>query len=640
MNSALNSIHSLTVNDELIIIGNNNGQITIISRKSKKVINQIKINENSMLSFRILKLIYSKNTLYACTDIGTYKFENYFKQPKLISGRLSCKDIYLLNSDLLVLTNTGILYLNKRNEVRSNRIINDRVYSFCEYNNQKIFGSENALYYEKDSLRKYPLNKPFSYRIMDLVTVDSLLCAATTEKGVFFINKNNIVRNINLKTGLNSNNCAKVLAYYGNVFIATNNGICFYNYRNDSYYKIMESDGLASNNVQDIYIFKDTLYAATDNGLSVIPIAELPAKRRFSFFLSPVISETDTLWDNVNDINTRSDKFIQLTLNSVSLGVKGAVRYFYRICERDSNFKITLDPTFELNISKPGVYTFEAYSMDVNDDKSESAILHIHVVPYWWQTILFKIFCILSIIVILLIAARILVIRVRKIEQERLALNDRIQKLELDAWKSNINPHFLFNSINTMQSLYSSNQFEMANQFIANFSRVLRKTIDHSDKLMNTINEEIAYLDNYLALEKIKKGNKLQYILKINDKEIANCLIPSLLLQPIIENSVKHGIQHSKKGFIEVIFSLENGDIKCTVRDNGLGLPENFSINPTSKGLKLVKDKIRIVENVTHKQISFNMKNYFNNQGQCCGTITTFVMPVFDVGFNLTFPNL
>ncbi|MBK7762228.1 MAG: histidine kinase [Bacteroidetes bacterium] len=638
-NAALNSIHAVLVNNDKIFIGNNNGQITILNKKTKELINQIVINENSMLSFRILKLIYSNSKLYACTDIGTFLFDNIFKKPKLITGRLACKDIYIVDPNFLILTNIGFLYLDKNLQDVSSTIINDRFYSFCEYKNQKIFGSENALYYEDEKLKKYQLNQPFNYKIMDLVAVDSLLMAATTEKGVFIIHDHKIIKNINLKTGLNSNNCSKIIPYHGSIFIATNNGISRYNLKNDTYYKIMESDGLASNNVQDLTLYEDTLYAATDNGLSVIPIANLPNKSPFSFFLSPVISQKDTLWDNVTDVNTRSDKFIQLTLNAVSLGVKGAVRYYYRICERDSNFKITLDPSLEINIQEPGVYTFEAYSMDVNDDKSITAIMRIHVVPYWWQTLLFKISCVLAALSVLIIAARILIIRVRKKEQERLALNDRIQKLELDAWKSNINPHFLFNSINTMQSLYSSNQFEMANQFIANFSRVLRKTIDHSDKLMNTISEEIAYLDNYLALEKIKKGNKLFYSLQTTEPEILQYLIPSLLLQPIIENSVKHGIQHSKKGTINVVFSLQNDHIICTVSDNGLGLPENFTINPNSKGLKLVKDKIRIVENVTQKVITFTMANHYSVDGKRNGTITTFVMPVFESRFNIAFTN-
>jgi hypothetical protein len=242
---------------------------------------------------------------------------------------------------------------------------------------------------------------------------------ATTEKGVFFINKNKIVRNLNLAGGLNSNNCSKVLPYKKELFVATNNGICRYDYRTNIMSKIMDSDGLASNNVLDITIDQDTLYAGTDAGLSIMPLSSLNPRSDFIFFINPIIHNKDTLWDLATELKTRTDHTLSLTMNSVSLGVKGMVRYYYRVRELDTNYLSTAEPQVNLTLLKPGRFTFEAYSIDANGLKSMMATLPIYVMPYWWQTTLFKWGCAAALLLALFLLYKIMNYIIRKREQKR-----------------------------------------------------------------------------------------------------------------------------------------------------------------------------------------------------------------------------
>jgi hypothetical protein len=316
-------------------------------------------------------------------------------------------------------------------------------------------------------------------------------------------------------------------------------------------------------------------------------------------------------------------------MNSISLGTKGPVKYYYRILERDSSFTTTLDPTITLKLDYPGTYTFESYSSDINNALSQKALMQIYIIPYWYQTFLFRLSCVLLFIGSIFFFTRFMIARSLKKEKLKRALADKIQQLELEAWKSNINPHFLFNSINTMQSLFSSNQFEKANEYIASFSRVLRKTIDNSEKLMITIEEEIGYLRNYLSLEKIKKGNNLIYVIDF-DREVLPYYIPTLLIQPVIENSIKHGIQEKKHGVITVTLRLKDNRIVCTILDNGKGLPENFVPEMESKGLKLIIDKIRITERITGQSIHFELKNRRKHNKPGYGINCTLILPVYE----------
>jgi hypothetical protein len=548
------------------------------------------------------------------------------------------KNAFVLNDTIILCTNVGIIYHSDKNNYTHEYILNDRFYSFCEYDGQRLFGSENALYVERNGLKKYQLDRPFEHRIMDLKTFDSLLCIATTENGVFFVKDHKIIRNLSLDQGLNSNTSVRIVPYKNVIFIATNNGICRYNYASRSTYKIMESDGLASNNVQDITIYQDTLYAATDNGLSVIPIASLPEKYPFSFFISPATSIIDTCWELNHFVTSRSDYPVTITMNSISLGTKGPVKYYYRILERDTSFTTTLDPTITLKLDHPGKYTFESYSSDINNALSQKALMQILIIPYWYQTLLSKFAFVLLSIGTIIIFTRLMIAKGRKKEKKKRALADKIQQLELEAWKSNINPHFLFNSINTMQALFSSNQFEKANQYIASFSRVLRKTIDNSEKLMISIEEEIGYITNYLSLEKIKKGNHLIYSIDY-DREVLAYYMPTLLLQPVIENSIKHGIQDKKQGVIIISFRLKDDHIVCTILDNGKGISENFEPVSGSKGLKMIIDKIKITERITGQSIHFEIKNRRKHNKPGYGINCTLVLPIYETQFHYPISN-
>lgn len=624
-----NSFHSVLVNEKYIIIGNNNGEVSVIDRLNRNVIESVKINKNNLLSLRILKILIKGYCLFISSDAGTFTYNIKTGRLHAVLSNQSDKNIFFKGDSLIVLNNISVNYVNKKFIKVKELIKSDRFYSYCTYKGKSLFGSENTLYYENDSLIPYPLDQALHCRMMDMKVIDSLLVIATTEKGIFFINGNKVIENLNLERGLNSNNCSKIVPYKNELFVATNNGICRYNYHTKAISRIMESDGLASNNVLDLVLDHDTLYAGTDNGLSVIPVSSLTHRTSFSFFINPIVCNKDTTWDIVDSVNIHTDQPLSFTLNAISLGVKGNVTYFYRIKEQDTVFKSTSEPTMSFKLFNTGTYTFEAYSIDVNGLKSVMAALHVIVVPYWWQTWMFKFACVLVALIGLFLFHRFMTQLIRKREQAKSELKNKIIRLELDAWKSNINPHFMFNSFNAIQSMFASASYERANEFISNFASVLRKTIDNSGRLMNKFPEEIAYLTNILELERMKKMRKLSYQIFYDEQELDRYYIPSLLLQPIVENAVKHGVKHQRNGHIVIEFTMQSETITAIVRDNGVGLTDSKKDYTHSKGLKLVRDKIRIVESVTTTSIEFRIENVYGTNGECLGVAAIFVLPKF-----------
>lgn len=169
----------------------------------------------------------------------------------------------------------------------------------------------------------------------------------------------------------------------------------------------------------------------------------------------------------------------------------------------------------------------------------------------------------------------------------------RKTNLELQSIQSQLNPHFIFNALGSLQGLINKHDVDQANTYLTGFSRLLRNTLQNSGREMVPLGVEMTNIENYLQLEQLRFGFRYQIIadegVRHNQLEV-----PSLLIQPIVENAVKHGISGlGAEGSLEVTFKVEQEDLLIIIRDNGLG----FDINqqPKGKGLPLTQERIKLL---------------------------------------------
>jgi two-component system LytT family sensor kinase len=149
-------------------------------------------------------------------------------------------------------------------------------------------------------------------------------------------------------------------------------------------------------------------------------------------------------------------------------------------------------------------------------------------------------------------------------------LREMANKAELRALQSKINPHFLFNALNAISSSIRMNP-DTARQLIFNLSRYLRYNIELKDDEQIDIRKELYQIKDYIAIEQARFGDKLTVIYDIDDE--VNCLIPSLLIQPLVENAIVHGIQRSKgKGVVTISVTESGNRVRIGVRDTGPGI--------------------------------------------------------------------
>ncbi len=205
-------------------------------------------------------------------------------------------------------------------------------------------------------------------------------------------------------------------------------------------------------------------------------------------------------------------------------------------------------------------------------------------------------------------------------EQEVLVVKSR-----LDALANQINPHFLFNTLNSISSLIRTNPAK-ARTMVIKLSHILRKLLQGHENFIS-LREELEFIDNYLDIEEIRFGREKLHVEKEIEPETLGCMIPSMILQPIIENSIKHGIAPKIEGGRITIRATRHQDrLSIEVEDNGVGMPEDQIPKVYSSGIG-ISNIIERLKVVYHSDFSFTVKSFPGH-----GTFTHVQIPIPEAG--------
>lgn len=187
--------------------------------------------------------------------------------------------------------------------------------------------------------------------------------------------------------------------------------------------------------------------------------------------------------------------------------------------------------------------------------------------------------------------------RLLKVQQQQ-----QTAQLKLKTIRSQLNPHFMFNALSSIQNLMNKNELLPANHYLSKFAGLTRKVLNNSEQEMISLQEEIQLTEDYLQMEQLRFG--FQYQLEIDPKiDTDNIEVPPLLLQPFIENAIKHGITLLKeKGKILITISLQGKNLSLKINDNGKGFDVNEQGGKSSFGLKLSQERIALLNQIYKEQ--------------------------------------
>ena len=225
-------------------------------------------------------------------------------------------------------------------------------------------------------------------------------------------------------------------------------------------------------------------------------------------------------------------------------------------------------------------------------------------------------------------------------QEEKEQLQRRMSELEHQALQAQMNPHFIFNCLNSIQQYIFGKDISTANKYISGLAKLIRSTLYHSTLPFIPLSDEIDFLSNYLSLEKLRFKDKMTFEFVIGPGiDSHSLIIPPMILQPYVENSMRHGLRHkiTGGGHIRIEMRRENDRLHISIEDNGIGRKKAASyktaehIEYQSRGMSLTADRIRIMNRAYDKDIKVEVMDLEDDGGRPSGTRVEMQFRLFDV---------
>lgn len=363
------------------------------------------------------------------------------------------------------------------------------------------------------------------------------------------------------------------------IYVTTNQGLMAYTLATGQWLRIDKTMGLASNNLHALKVYKDIICLATGNGLQILPLGYQYQKPKATVHLAAL---------TVNGKPIAAKQILQLNYRDV-LGFApeasaysswGKFQFAYRFVGADTAWQYLPASTkmFAVPSIAPGQFTLQLKAVDHQGRDSENMIVvQGYVVPPFWQRWWF--YVLLSALGVLLaymgFRYRLGVIRRKqKQEMEHLQLENELELSQQAALKAQMNPHFIFNVLNSIKSYIYENDQKSAAEYLGTFAKLIRQILTMSNEPAVSLEEELQALELYIKLEAMLLEPPFEYQLNLDPNiDMQGTQLPALLIQPYVENAFKHGLRHLQghKKLIITISQISSGDLKITIDDNGVG---------------------------------------------------------------------
>ena len=354
------------------------------------------------------------------------------------------------------------------------------------------------------------------------------------------------------------------------------------------------------------------------------------------------ILDTALFYNTMNNVSIRGRRnFLRISYTSVSTRFPEEITYQYRVSglsekwsEKSHDRSVTLDDL------PPGKFTFELNAY--NSDGVSSMVpdtLYISITPKFFQRLSIRLA--LGGMAVALIALLTILIR-HRVHRKRVAtarLQAESYKMQLSAVISQLDPHFTFNAVSSIGSLIMKGEKEKAYTYLLKLSGLLRSVLTDSSLLLKPIREEVEFVTRFLELQKLRYGNRFDYSIKVAEDVDQNMLVPKMVLQLIVENAVKHGIENKEgRGMIEVtVHNVINGT-EFVVRDNGIGRQAASELNSNGAGLgiKNIISSMEMLNKGNKEKGTLTITDLYDN-GKPSGTEVKGFIPtnyIFDFSMN------
>ncbi len=579
---------------------------------------------------------------------GEFSF-NSIRQKNLIYGvSRSIKDIYQIDSThileasavgLRLLTpdkNTPIYNLKfEKNRSDSYAIIKEKRFSAVSWSSK-----DNLIYYCSGfgvfsrewttGKTKELLFNGVSFLGNSLETNNDTISCGTFKHGILFFKNGKLLFQLSEADGLKSNSIVKHKLVGNRVFILTQKSFQIYDLKNKYFIEPDVKEGIVNSKIKNFELDNNTLWLLEKHRYYHIELETLYRGEKIAELY------VDSITVNGKSISLKEKTRFSHTENAFSI-------YFdYRHFETKSETVLmyTLDGFYEdwkrigtdvneINFEylPSGEYTFKMKAVYRNQE-TETFEYSFKIVDPFWKTWWFYVLILLALSVLITL---IFTWRLRQQKFKSKLINE-LNTSRLTAIQSQMNPHFIFNALNSIQALVLRGDIDNSYGYINQFSELVRKTLNFSEKDFIEFESELKLIEIYLSLEKLRFPDRFSYtIIPPEDDEFS---VPPMLIQPFIENALVHGLLHKlgdKK--IEISFEVKDNLI-CTIIDNGIGRKAAYEINKRQNGrhesfaIKAIENRLDILSKRFSNPVGFEYEDLYDNENNAQGTKVTITIPM------------
>lgn len=610
-------VQKINLIDDEIYAGVNDDGFYQFSKQNKTFTKNVSLIKQNGEIYRIEK---NNNTLLYISSGGafvkkgnTYNLIEIFKRPKYFGGN-GFKNLVFYKNNFYAIHGSYISKLDNNFNYLKAISNTEGLLQTTIYKNKLFFGGSNGLHLLKnDAIVKVNFKHHLSQTsISTLNATKNNLLVGTDGRGVYVYN-NDKVTHLKNTDGFS---VQKIIKKENLLWLATNNGVqqLTLNDKDLENSKITntfyESDGLLQNNTNDIYVDKDTLYAASDIGLAKLIITNPIYKRNPKLYFK---TKKDTL-----SFSNEARRNISISFGLQDYVNQEYINYKYRLLPNQTDWVSTKTKTINFSNLSPKLYTLEVKATDQHFNTTTKKQF-VKIVSFWYETKLAIIVFVLLFLLLMFVIFHYIKKQIQKKAAAKTAQDKRIAGLELQALRSQMNPHFVHNSLNAIQYFIQRNEVELSENYLSKFSLLIRLFFEYSRRQNITLKEEIKLLENYLEIEKLRFEEKLSYQINVDESlDTEEMIIPAMILQPIVENAVNHGLFHKKEnGNITIYFNyIDQKTYQVKIYDDGIGIKKSKEIyknstkNYRSNSTEVLKERLQLLEQSNMWQIAYELNDF------------------------------
>lgn len=652
-----NRINCVAIAGNKVVMGTNDNYINVlkegkieqhkITNNPERGIRQIEPDQNNNLWISNIDYLY----YYDWKKVREFDNNHDFFSVNYINSRknFNIKGIYPDKNGMVYLGEGNGMTIFDNGKVIYNSFLDDdlelRVESVRKMGDSLfMLGTLDGLWLNNKGKYEYLglLDPMLKYRITDLKLLGSNGSFVIGTKGYgVVIHRGGKSINITSADGLTGNSVTSLCITDSLLWVATNNGLNMVNLNSldSGHYKIMtfnKHHGLVSNEINNIAGDKENIYIATNSGLTIFnyrhykPVTSPPPV----YITALRVMARDTVVNPMYRLKYNQN-FISVQFLGISYLDGEEMTYKCRLRGLSDEWIKTTNSQIDYAFLPPGKYVFEVLAVNSNGLAGEqpAAIAFTILRPYWktWWFIALMILMGAGLIV------TVYLLRMKQVKEENTLRNDLLWYRQ-QALSKQMDPHFVFNTLNSIQSYIINNDRLMSSQYLAKFAKLMRQILNNSQHQAIPLSDELSAIRIYLELESLRFQQKFNYDINIDpDIQPELCYIPAFLIQPFVENAIWHGIMGiDRVGYLKIDLIMNPGDeyITCMIEDNGKGRKQSmaekteYEKGRSSVGISLINSRLKLLNSFYGTDMKVVFTDLYDEEGKGSGTRVQINLPL------------